>query len=223
MKKLVLIPLLIIRLLRSKLALILLIIIVIVGLVYFGRGWIRKTAEPKVIAVTFGSSVKKTAEQQLNNLGNPLEQMGYKNIAKSSKCFMAKARSVHTEVTCNYVLSAYSKISDLKNNSQLNTGAAGIEKALKANDWGGTYGLSASPYTSLTRLSKSLTSGIDYQPDAAYFKTIGKLTCSFDSNTAYSHPAPAAVSSQYVCSRTFAPLGSPWQKDKNGNSYLLSQ
>lgn len=197
------------KLLRNKLGLTLLILVVIIGLAFFGRGWIRKTAEPKVVAVTSGSSVRKTAEQQLNILGNPLEQMGYKNISKSSVCFMATARSIHTEVTCNYVLSAYSKISDLKNSYQLNSKAATIETALKNNGWEGIYGLGASPYTSLTRLSKSLSSGIDYQPDAAYIKSIGKITCIFDSNTAYSHPAPAAISSRYVCSKAFEVFGSP--------------
>ncbi|HVX58503.1 MAG TPA: hypothetical protein VG964_02075 [Candidatus Saccharimonadales bacterium] len=215
LKKLPLIPLLLIKLARNKLVLFLLVLVVLVGLVYLGRGWIRKTAEPKAVAVTSGRSVKSEAEKQLSALGDPMARLGYPNEKKTFNCFMATARSIHTEVTCTYVIDVYAKVSDLKDNPNLNTEAAGIEKSLKANGWDGTYGLGASPYTSLTRLAKSLTSGIDYQPDAAYAKNIGKITCFFDSHTAYSHPAPAAIGSSYICSRTYDVFGSTFKQTVN--------
>jgi len=209
------------RWLRKWFVILPLAIAIVLAVSFLARGWVRSTLEPRSVGLFYKSSVEKTFNQEVNKLGNPLEAMGYKSITKTSTCRLSVARGIHTEIACTTIENAYSKVSDLKKNgSELVSNAAKIEGALQNNNWGGIYGLGTNPYTSLTRLSTSLTSGIDWQPDAAYTKNIGSTTCAFDSNTSFSRPAPAAISSRFDCTRTIDIFGNPWLLDKNGNKYF---
>jgi len=174
-----------------------LVIIFIIG--YLGRGWIRNTVVPGTVHTFGGNSVQKTLDQQYSALGNPLQAMGITKLDHYDKCTRTYANNFHIEVDCSAHYSAYSnEVSNFK--PDLGVRAANLEQTLKANGWAGAN-------TSITTLGENLSRGIDYTPDAAYQKKIGKTECLVDFNTAFRSPHPTAISGSVDCSRTYEILG----------------
>ena len=202
------------------------LVVLVLLVLFLLRGWIRNTIIPRSAGVFVGNSVQTTADQQLSKLGDPFKTFGYTNINRHdyggnhTVCTLGVAHLYHTEVNCQSGQSAYNKTTEMGSSKKLNAAAVAAEKALKSNGWDGVYGLGGSRYTSLTRLVKSVTNGIDYQPDAFYQKHVGNITCTFDSIDSFSKPGAPAISSHYSCSRTIDVLGSPWVVDSAGNLIL---
>ncbi len=195
---------------NRKWGLILFAVVVIIGLAFIGRGWIRMTAEPKTVSVFYNSNVKRIRDAEYGKLQSPLALLGYSTpYTQHTGCQTTLAQSIHTLVSCTYSYNSFKQTSqDAQAKASLNADAAKLQGLLQKNGWSGQY-TDTGQYTSLTKLVSSITSGIDYQPDAAYQKNIGKVFCLFDSNTAFSRPNPPAIASQFTCSRDVNFLGKP--------------
>jgi hypothetical protein len=191
---------------HRKLLFMAVIIVLLVAGAYLFRGWLRHTVAPGVVAQTAGRQVQKTTEEQYSKLNNPFTVLGMTSVKHENKCRLLYAKSFHAEVDCTSSYSSYSdKVSSLK--PDLGQRAALLENYLKANGWTGGN-------TTISALGANISKGIDYTPDAAYQKTVGKITCLADFNTAYSKPKPAAIAGSVECSRTFYLFGAANQDYK---------
>jgi hypothetical protein len=187
------------RYLRKWYVLVLLAIIFIGTLAFVGRGWVRETAVPDVLSLPYGRQVKRTLDQQYKNLNQPLSYLGLGTPSSKNKCGTVYASHFQTDVDCSSIYSAYSdKVSALS--PDLGVRAAKLDLLLKAQGWqgGNTY---------LTTLGQNIAKGIDWTPDAAYNKTVGKVTCQADFNTAFSKPKPPAMYGEISCFRDIELFG----------------
>lgn len=196
---------------RGKLLALFIIVIIFLGSGFLARSWIRMTLLPEAITVLYKNSVRNTANDEINKLQDPIKLLSYTKLEAKYDlpCTTNLAKGFKTQVDCSYDLRAYRQI-DLGPQSvaRLNENATKLQTLLKQNGWDGTY-IETAPTTSIKLLIKSITSGIDYQPDAAYQKTIGKVHCAIDSETAFSKSKPPAMATQISCSRTFNIFGTP--------------
>lgn len=191
---------------KSKFFITVVVIVVLADALFLARGWLRVTVVPKTATVVYSHSVQSTLDNAVAELGDPLHKLGYSTVHKTSaRCFMVVAQSIHIEMSCYAAYTMYGTVpttGDAKTN--INTAAATIQKLALGRGWTG-----GGPDNQLTKLVSSVTSNIDYNPDATYQKHIGSTWCTFSSTTAYSRPKPAAMSSSINCSRTVNWLGTP--------------
>ena len=175
-------------------------VVVLILALYLGRGWIRGTFEPVAISVTAGRNAKQTLDEQLKALNSPFKTLGINTTQSSNECRLSYAKKFHSQITCSATTNGFAKLS-ANQQTALAGGSASLEKLLKSNGWSGMN-------TSITTLGTNISKGIDYTPDAAYQKTIGKITCVADFNTAFSRPRPAAINGSITCVRVYEILGS---------------
>lgn len=170
------------------------------------------TVAPKTVGLFYASSVQKTFDEQNSALQIPLSYLGYPEVKPTKNCSTSLANGLKTQVDCQVSIRLTRQLSEgTVDNKTLLEHAKKIQDRLKANGWQGEYSDNAET-TSLVRLITSLTSGIDYQPDATYIKKMNGVDCMFQTVTAYSKPDPAAMSSQLTCYRTVNVFGQPsWQ------------
>lgn len=193
---------------NSKLYKLIGILFVSLAVLFVLRGWVRETILPKTIHTIYGSSVSKVYKNEMSKLQNPASLLGYTNSATKDTCFRVKAKGLKTLISCESSSNNFREITS-QDTGILLTNATNLQADLKTNGWQGEFTNEGVPYTSLVKLVNSLTSGIDYQPDATYTKKVGDVTCSIGTNTAYSKPNPPAMSTQITCYRTFNVLGEP--------------
>jgi len=187
------------------------LVLILFVLLFLSRGWIRMTGLPRTVKAVYGNSAEEVYKDEMSKLQNPLVLLGYPNVESYRPgCYTMVANGVKTQVDCQYNVRVY-RVLDTSPESQktLNTNAQKLQALLQENGWEGEYSNEGQPYTSLVKLISGVTSDIDYQPDAAYRKRVGDVQCLFDTNTAFSHPEPAAIATQISCHRTFNILGKP--------------
>lgn len=194
------------RFIKSKLFLSLAVCVVLVGILFLARGWVRGTVMPKTATIIYGHTIQSTFDAQIKNLDDPLTKLGYSKITKTNAtCILGTARSIHTEMYCYAKYEAYGTVPTIGHaKTILNTNAQTIQDAATSNGWSG-----GGRDNQLTKLVSSVTGNIDYNPDASYQKQFGATYCMFSSNTAFSHPKLAAMSSYISCTRTVDWFGKP--------------
>lgn len=185
---------------KYKLYLVVAVCGVIAALVLFlGRGWIRHTFEPAAISVSVGHGPSRAVDSQLSALDNPFDTLGISSTQRSDICNLTYAKGFSSEVVCTSTVNGFAKIP-----SNLQPGLAqrskSLEALLKSNGW--TKG-----NTSISELGANIANGIDYTPDAAYTKKVGKVECLLDFNTAFSKPKPAAIAGSLNCQQAFELFG----------------
>jgi hypothetical protein len=184
---------------HRKLLLLALIVFLLVAGTYVFRGWLRHTVAPAVVSQTAGRRVQKTTYEQYSKLNNPFTVLGMPKVKHENKCRLSYAKSFHAEVDCVSSYTSYSdKVSSLK--PDLGQRTALLENYLRSNGWSGGN-------TTISTLGSNISKGIDWTPDAAYTKQVGKITCMADFNTAYSKPKPAAIAGGIECYRTYYLFG----------------
>ncbi len=180
-------------------------------LVFVFRGWIRITVEPKTVSVFYKSNVKKVRDDEAAKLGDPFKALGYSSLQNDTgSCTTDWARGIRTNIVCNYDQNTYQEVpKDQAYKDTLNANAAKLMDKLKQNGWEGQY-TDNGEFTSLTKLIRNLTDGIDYTPDASYFKKIGPVECYIQTTTAFSKPEPPAMDTHLTCSRSIYIIGDPY-------------
>jgi len=186
-----------------------LVLLIIAAGSYLARGWIRVTVIPAGASLVYEHSVQSVYNKETATLNDPLRSLGFKNIIHApAKCQLAWAQNIHTSVECVSSSSSYMIIGDTDRAALVNN-AKSLSERLQNNAWQGTYSNSG-PYTSLLTLATSISSGIDWQPDAAYTKQVGNTSCTIDFNTAFSKPKPAAIAGRVDCWRQVDVFGNPY-------------
>lgn len=200
------------------------IVLLVILFAYLFRGWIRITLLPRSASVMFSGQVHSTFNDETAKLSDPLSKLGYKNVTTDNQgCKMIIASRFHELIGCSFQASAYSRLSDLSVSPDgFKTYAATLMAALQKEGWSGTY-TNDGPYTSLGKLADSLAAGIDYQPNASYTKSVGKVSCIFESHTAFSKPFPPAVGSEISCVRVLMVFGNPYADIQNNPANSQSQ
>lgn len=170
------------------------------------------TVAPATIKTLYGNPAQKAYQDEAAKLQDPLALLGYADTTPTSGttgCYTVLANGLKTQVSCNY---NYDLGQDIPTNPQakqtLVANAEKLQALLQTNGWQGEYS-NDGEYTSLVKLVSSLTSGIDYQPDATYQKKIGNVECLFSNNTAFSSPDTPKMSTRFYCTRTFNIVGQP--------------
>lgn len=184
------------------------IIFVVVLSSYLARGWIRVTAVPKTIQLFEAHSLRVDTTNELSLLAEPFSSLGYETVNKSpSACYINVAQNFSEEVGCSYTLSAYDVIpQNDATKTTLDAASKKVENALQKNGWTGEYS-DTGQYVSLHKLVTNITNGIDYTPDASYYKQSGPLMCVFQATTAFARPKPPAMSLQISCNKTYKVFG----------------
>jgi hypothetical protein len=179
------------------------VILLLILILFFARGWVRATVEPKTVQVFHGHSVQTTLDKQIRTLGDPLSSLKYINAkTQPSQCTLVRASSFRTEVDCTASVKAFGPVSS--DTQTLRTNAAALQAKLDAAGWGGN------PNMTLIQFINGITAGADNQPDATYTHYFGKDLCMLSTTTAFSKPKPPAMNTVFSCSRTFDLFGSPW-------------
>ncbi len=175
------------------------VVLVLFAVLYLSRSWVRVTVVPKAVSVFHASEVTKAAETELAILGDPLTAMGYKDSEVTHNCTLLSAEGFTEQVYCSYNVHGYMEVpTDEVGKKQIVDTAASVQEQLQANNWNGTFN-NESEYASLNKLVSGAANGIDYTPDAFYSKTTNGVSCTFDTNIAFSQPSPAAISSNFNC------------------------
>jgi hypothetical protein len=187
------------------------IVLVLFLVLFIFRGWVRMTAMPAGTEVLYGNSVEETYQDEMSKLQNPLAMLGYAAAEPTAHgCHTMLANGLKTQIDCQYEVKLTQTIDDNSESKQkLNANAEKLQTLLKQNGWQGEYANDGQPYTSLVKLVSSITSGIDYQPDATYSKRVGNTQCFLQNYTAFSQPDPPAMSAHVSCYRTVNILGQP--------------
>jgi|GEM_PF-3263470 len=173
-------------------------LVVVFSLGYLARGWVRYHAEPTLVAWSADQS-SKVIKGQSSELGDPFNRMGFGNVDKASQCVLTYAKGFSSELSCGTDYKAFSSnINGLK--PDLATRGSTLQIALQANGW-------TSGNTTLAELAGNISKGIDYTPDATYFKVVGKYNCLVSFTTAFSKPKPPAIAGDMSCSRQYGIMG----------------
>jgi hypothetical protein len=174
-------------------------LVVLALLCFVFRGWIRATVVPDLYSVTYGSSINSTLNKEYNALGKPFDILGATNVKHTKTCQLVYAKGFHMEIDCSAMYSSFSdKVTS--QSPSLADRAKTLEANLSKQNWQGGN-------TSITLLGSEIAKGTDWEPDAAYQKTIGKTQCLADFNTAFSKPKPPAIAGMVVCNRLFDLFG----------------
>ena len=183
----------------------------LVVMLFLFRGWVRMTVLPNTVEAVYSNSVQKVYQDEIGKLQDPLASLGYQATSPATaRCYTVVANGLKTQVDCSYGYDATQKTpTDTEAKRTLNANAEKLQALLQANGWQGEYSNDGQPYSSLVKLVSSLTSGIDYQPDATYLKQVGNVACIFGNNTAFSQPDPAQITTRISCSRSINILGQP--------------
>lgn len=186
------------------------VILTILVMMFVFRGWLRVTVMPKTADMLHAGKLDKVANDEFAKLQSPLEALGYKNIEKKpATCKLDAAKRFATGFYCLAQSSAYQEINQNASTKEtMSANAAKLQKLLEDNGWEGTY-TNDTELTSLETLVSNINKGIDYTPDAAYSKTMGNITCIFDSNTSFSSPGAPAIATHYGCGQSLKFLGDP--------------
>lgn len=187
------------------------VIVVILLSVFLVRGWVRMTITPKAIQTVYGNQAEKVYQDEVvGKLQDPLALLGYSDVQPlNNGCYTVLANKLKTQVDCQYTIMVGNEVPTTPEGKQtLNDNAAKLQASLQANGWEGEYS-NDSEYTSLVKLMSSLTSDIDYQPDATYSKRIGDIECTIANNTAFSLPSVPKFSTRIWCAKTYTILGQP--------------
>lgn len=143
--------------------------------------------------------VTETYQTEMAKLGDPIGLLGYTEpTTTDDNCSSVPTRGLQPIMSCGLTVNAFKEV-DLNNKDTLNANAAALQSALQANGWQGQYVNENTEYNSLVKLVSSITSGIDYEPDATYTKDIGDVTCSISTTTAFSSPKPPAMNTNIWC------------------------
>lgn len=164
-------------------------VVILLLVCYLGRGWIRVTAVPAAVQLTYGRQVQNTLNKDYNSL-KPFDTLGMANVKSTDKCRLLYAKNFKIMVDCT---SSYSSFSD-KLSPGLGARAKNLGNSLKNSGW-------QSGITTIETLGQNIGQGIDWTPDAAYMKQAGKTFCLADFNTAFSKPKPPALNGSVSCSR----------------------
>jgi hypothetical protein len=183
----------------------------LVVMLFLFRGWARMTVLPNTVEAVYSNSVQKVYQDEMNKLQDPLALLGYHvTLPADAHCYTVVANGVKTQVDCSYGYDVSRETpTDMEAKRALNANVEKLQALLQANGWQGEYSNDGQPYSSLVKLVSSITSGIDYQPDATYLKQIGNIECIFGNNTAFSHPNPAQMTTRISCSKSINILGQP--------------
>jgi hypothetical protein len=172
------------------------LLVFVVG--YLARGWIRYHGEPEVYKWSVDDT-NKVLKKQSDDLSNPLKRMGFADMGEATTCSLTYANGFSSELSCGSHYGSYNTaVTSLK--PDLVSRAATLQIALQTQGWMGGN-------TTLSELSSNIQKGIDYTPDATYFKTLGKYTCLLSYTTAFSKPKPPAMAVTMDCTRQYGILG----------------
>lgn len=186
-------------------------LLLIAGVLFFMRGWLREAVLPKIVKITYGNSVEKTYKEEMNKLQDPLSLLGYTTKElENSDCYRVVANGFQTQIDCTHDTRVFRIIGSSPDaRKDLVAGAEKVQGLLKANGWQGRYSNDDPEYASLVKIVSSVTANIDYQPNTMYEKHVGHVVCYFTTNTAYSEPDPPAISTQISCARSVNIFGQP--------------
>lgn len=178
-----------------------LIVLLLIAL-FFERGWIRVTVIPKTVGALYVHGVQTTLSDQNKVLRYPYATLGFATMPPvKTSCALQQAQSIHTEIYCSSVLTAYTK---LAGTTAEQAKAKELQTLLKTNGW-----QSGGNGVTLTRLIDDTAHGIDWSPDAFYEKIVNGDDCIFDTFIAYANPQPPAIRTVFSCDRTANVLGTP--------------
>jgi hypothetical protein len=180
-------------------------IVVAVTLVMSIHNWINHTVIPNTTGVFYRHGIATMLADQNRKLTNPMLQL-YGSLSPSRfDCDGQALRGIPMTVNCTSTLQAYSKLpQDDAGKQRILKNVASIEAALTAQGYhGGGNGVT------LGSLVGGTYEGRDYSADAYYEKVFGHYDCIFDTMIAYGNPQPAAIRTQFWCTRTINLLGIP--------------
>lgn len=187
------------------------VLLVICLLVYGFRSTVVSKFAPFVASLTTGRQLQSLADDELTKLGGPFRALGFSDVKiQKAKCTIDTQDEVRVGINCQYTAEAYREMpKSEQEQATLVENATKLQKVLKANGWDGEYS-SKSSHASLEEIIGNVTKGIDYTPDAYYYKQVGDMNCTFDTITAFSKPKTPAVSTRFDCyKRTIYPFGEP--------------
>jgi hypothetical protein len=184
------------------------VVIIVLVTIFLLRGWIRMTVVPAIVEAQHYGEISKVYDEEYAKLGDPFVGLGVKEIAEErSGCATDLASKFQIALSCQKNRSAGATIAARSlTKEQLIANAASIQSTLKAEGWNGFFDESDEG-TSLVKLVGNVATGIDYTPDATYFKRIADVDCIFSSHTAFSVPDEPLFISYMLCARTFMPFG----------------
>ncbi|HSX42711.1 MAG TPA: hypothetical protein VLF59_01355 [Candidatus Saccharimonadales bacterium] len=194
---------------NKRLAIIAGVLIVIVAAVALHK-WTAYTAIPNSTGFFYKNGIHATLLDQNRQLTNPMATLygglpGGLPLAKYD-CNTQAPKGIPMTVYCQSTMRAYAKLpQDDTGKQRILQDVATIEAALKAQGYhGGGNGVT------LSSLVSGTYEGKDYSPDAYYEKVVDKrYDCVFDTTVAYANPQPAAISTQFWCTRSINLLGIP--------------
>lgn len=211
--------------LLNKALIVLAVVVGIFVVLFASRSWLRVTVVPKTVAVFHSGSVQKVAKTEIANFGDAAGFLKLDDAKAEKSCKLIAAKGIKEEVICTY--SIHDTIvfpSQEAEAAPLVSGAQQLQKILESNGWSGTFAEDAET-ASLVRLVEGISKNIDYTPDAFYSKTVGDITCIFDSNVAFKIPENPTKQMSYTfnCSRTVKVFGAvlPLLNDDDGSGMQL--
>lgn len=141
--------------------------------------------------------VESVLKQQNDELNNPLDRLGFTDIAENKKC--AKQVTVSSdgkEVTvCTIQWTANKTFSNSESIETAKQAALGLEEMLLNFGWQ----IRDEPELRVGAWFDGVLSGKDWYPDAYSVKTIGNKQCILDYFVAYSNPATPTVRADFSC------------------------
>jgi hypothetical protein len=193
------------RLARKKriiLGSILLIILVIAAGLYFGRHWkaenyyrlkVERTVTTQIKPLE--SSLKALGFNDLANLNTDCKYNTYKlNLPKNA--LNDQLRPSGTYFDCFSGIDRLITVpTDSVGKAAFNKNAEELSKTLQANGW-----VSRPDYPTIPWFQE-ISKGVDYQPDQLNEKNVDGMHCIVDFFTAFSKPAPTAISARINCSK----------------------
>jgi hypothetical protein len=157
--------------------------------------------------ILYGRSIHATTASENVRIGDPFQLLTGTSPKFISGCMTQSMYASKPEVNCTSTAQAYTKLGQTAaDKAKVLNEVATITSALKAQGY-----TAGSNNVTLMSLVAGTYKGIDWSPDAAYMRNIGKDSCLFDTTIAYSNTAhqQPAIHMSLFCDRILAPFGEP--------------
>lgn len=176
-------------------------LLVIASALFLGRNWLAQNYDRLKVERTISGEIEKL-EPQLTALGfTDLKQLetscGYVTYPSHEEMqqdggFYLSGPGPQYE--CSSGIDRLTQVpTDEAGKAQFNRNAENLNQSLRANGWKSREDLQTIQWF------QEISKGVDWQPDQLNTKTVDDLNCMVDFFTAYSKPAPPAISVQFNC------------------------
>ena len=142
------------------------------------------------------SLAESTLQQEIAKLGAPLTAMGFDTKKVQTNCYKgADQLAEPVDLVCTATIDSYQVLGkDKERLAKINDQALSLSNLLDKNGWKQREDLKTIDWF------KNISKGVDYQPDQLNTKQIGEISCTVDFFTAFSKPAPIAITLKADCS-----------------------